>query len=44
MVTRSGSGWIVKSEDGKRLSRVYKSKGEAVKRLREIEYFKHRKQ
>ena len=48
MIEKSKGGYTVYSEHkkkGKRkkLSRKYKSRKEAVKRLREIEYFKHRK-
>lgn len=35
--------YIVVSEKGKRLSRPYGTREEADKRLRQIEYFKHRK-
>ena len=34
---------MVKSEKGKNLGGPYKSKEEAQKRLRQVEYFKHRK-
>lgn len=40
MVRPVKGGFIVTSKDGKPLSKVYKSRGEAVKRLAEIEYFK----
>jgi hypothetical protein len=43
MVRKVKGGYVVKSSKGKKLSRVYKSKGEAVKRLGQIEYFKHKK-
>lgn len=33
----------VYSSKGKKLSKKYKTKAQAVKRLREIEYFKHKK-
>lgn len=36
-------GYAVFSESGKKLSRVYKTKAEAVERLRQIEYFKNKK-
>lgn len=36
-------GWAVFSETGKKLSKVYKTKHEAVQRLKEIEYFKNKK-
>lgn len=41
MVVKSGSGYVVKSESGKRLSKKMSRAG-AIKRLRQIEYFKHR--
>lgn len=35
--------WIVYSEDGKKkLSKPYKTRAEAVKRMQQIEYFKHK--
>jgi len=40
-VTHREDGWHVLSEKGKNLGGPYKSKGEAVKRLRQVEYFKH---
>lgn len=43
MVRKVKGGYVVYSSNGKRLSRVYKSKAEAVKRLRQIEAFKHMK-
>lgn len=43
MVKKSGDGYKVYSEKtGKPLSRAYKTKAEAVKRLGQIEYFKHK--
>ena len=42
MVRKVKGGYVVYSSKGKRLSRVYKSKVEATKRLRQIEYFKHK--
>lgn len=42
MIVKTRNGYIVKSESGKqRLSRVYRTRAEAEKRLREIEYFKN---
>jgi hypothetical protein len=35
-------GYIVKSESGKILGGPYKTKEEALKRLRQVEYFKHK--
>ncbi|MGH7974760.1 MAG: hypothetical protein ACREBR_04495 [bacterium] len=40
-VVHREDGWHVLSEKGKNLGGPYKSKGEAVKRLRQVEYFKH---
>ena len=40
MITKTNQGYVVKSESGKRLSKPYKKKEDAVKRLRQIEYFK----
>jgi hypothetical protein len=42
MVKKVNSGYAVYSKSGKRLSRVYDTKEEAEKRLRQIEYFKHK--
>jgi hypothetical protein len=42
VVVKSGSGYVVKSEGGKRLSKKM-SRAAAIKRLRQIEYFKHKK-
>jgi hypothetical protein len=42
IIVKEGGGYVVRSEDGsKRLSKPA-SKAAAVKRLRQIEYFKHR--
>jgi len=42
MIVKEGSGYSVKSEDGKKhLGGPYKTKEEAEKRLREVEYYKH---
>ncbi|HLE82097.1 MAG TPA: hypothetical protein VJA25_12475 [Dehalococcoidia bacterium] len=44
MLRKVKGGYVVKShKTGKRLSRAYKSKGEAAKRLRQIQYFKRKK-
>jgi hypothetical protein len=37
------SGYQVLSEKGKNLGGPYKSKAQAEKRLRQVEFFKHRK-
>lgn len=43
-IQKTKSGYVVKSEKtGKNLSKKTLSKTEAEKRLREIEYFKHKK-
>lgn len=43
MIKKTGSGYQVKSESGKNLSKKTLSKEQAVKRLRQVEYFKHQK-
>lgn len=44
MIRKQGSGYVVRSKKtGKKLSRVYKTRKEAAKRLKQIEYFKHNK-
>ena len=42
MIIRTSKGHKVVSSKGKNLSKDNLSKGEAEKRLREIEYFKHK--
>ena len=42
MIVKRKSGWVVLSEKGKKLAGPYKTRKEAEKRLREIEYFKNR--
>ena len=43
MISKVKDGWVVKSADGKqRLSKPYPTREEAVKRLQQIEYFKHK--
>jgi len=42
MIHKSKQGYTVYSEKGKRLSRIYKSKKAAQKRLKQIEYFKNK--
>lgn len=42
MIKKSKSGYKVVSEKGKNLGGPYKSKEQAAKRLRQVEYFKHR--
>lgn len=43
MIRKTPSGYVVKSESGKNLSKPNLSKAGAEKRLREIEMFKHMK-
>lgn len=43
MIVKKGSQYYVKSEKGKNLGGPYKSKAEAKKRLKQVEYFKHKK-
>jgi len=41
VVRQVQGGWVVFSETGKKLSRVYSSKKQAEDRLKQIELFKH---
>jgi hypothetical protein len=43
MIKKTKKGYKVTSEKGKNLGGPYKSKAEAVERLRQVEYFKHNK-
>lgn len=43
MIKKTKSGYEVKSESGKNLSKKNLTKEQAEKRLREVEYFKHKK-
>lgn len=40
MIRKGRGGYKVLSESGKNLGGPYRSKGEAVRRLRQVEYFK----
>lgn len=40
MIKKTNDGFVIYSSDGKKLSKPYKTKKEAEKRLQEIEYFK----
>jgi len=42
MIKKVKGGYVVFSEKGKRLSKVLKSKEAAKRRLRQVEYFKHK--
>lgn len=43
MIVKTNKGYVIKSEKGKTLSKPFKTREEASKRLRQIEYFKERK-
>jgi hypothetical protein len=43
VIKKVKTGYKVLSEKGKNLGGPYKSREEAAKRLREVEYFKHNK-
>lgn len=43
MIKKSGKNYIVVSKEGKRLGGPYKTKKQAEDRLRQVEYFKHKK-
>jgi len=43
MIKKTKSGYKVTSEKGKNLSKGNLSKGQAEKRLEQVEYFKHKK-
>ena len=43
MIRKVKGGYQVLSESGKNLGGPYKTRAEAEKRLRQVEYFKHRK-
>ena len=43
MIKKTPSGYVVKSEKGKNLSKKTLTKEQAVKRLKQVEYFKHLK-
>lgn len=43
MIRSVPGGFVVVSKTGKRLTRVYKNRADAVQRMREIEYFKKNK-
>jgi hypothetical protein len=43
MIIKTAKGYVVKSEKGRNLGGPYKSKPEAQKRLRQVEFFKRKK-
>lgn len=42
MIRKTGQGYVVQSESGKRLSKPFRRKEDAERRLRQIEYFKRK--
>lgn len=42
MIRKQEGGYVIYSEKGKKLSRKYKSRKAAERRLQQIEYFKHK--
>ena len=42
MIVKRKDGYYVVSEKGKNLGGPYQGRAEAAKRLREVEYFKHK--
>ena len=43
MIVKTNKGYVVKSENGKPLSKPYATRQQAQKRLAQVEYFKSRK-
>jgi hypothetical protein len=43
MIKKTSGGYKVLSEKGKNLGGPYKNKKDAEKRLKQVEYFKHKK-
>lgn len=43
MIVKTNKGYVVKSENGKTLSKPYTTKQQAQERLRVIEYWKNKK-
>ena len=43
MIVKHKGGYVVASESGKKLSKVYPTKEQAEKRLREIHYFSNKR-
>ncbi|NIN66117.1 MAG: hypothetical protein GTO63_15765 [Anaerolineae bacterium] len=42
MIRKVGEGFVIYSEKGKKLSKKYATRKAAERRLRQIEYFKHK--
>jgi hypothetical protein len=43
MIVKTKEGYVIKSKSGQVVSKPYKDKKDAEKRLKEIEFFKHKK-
>jgi hypothetical protein len=43
MIIKTAQGYMVKSEKGRNLGGPYPTREEAQRRLRQVEYFKHKK-
>lgn len=43
MIVKRKKGWYVLSEEGKNLGGPYRTKKRAEERLRQVEFFKHKK-
>jgi hypothetical protein len=43
MIRKVGSGYAVFSSEGKQLSKSYGTRAQALKRLKQIEFFKNKK-
>jgi len=43
MIVKRKNGYFVRSEEGKNLGGPYKSRLEAMRRLKQVEFFKHKK-
>lgn len=41
MIVKNSKGYFVRSEKGRNLGGPYKTKAEAARRLRQVEFFKH---
>jgi len=41
MIIKNSKGYFVRSEKGRNLGGPYRTKAEAEKRLRQVEFFKH---
>lgn len=44
MIRQRGDSWYCYSDEGKKMGGPYKSKREALRRLKQLEYYKHEKE